>query len=326
MLVSRQFLSRSNRIRRGLKRGHAHPQPVEDGRERPLGRAVAPALIAISAFLCSAAINPAAPEPASFDEDYGEFTARPEELASIATNDIIKSLRLNKTAIVLGRAVYDKSCASCHGANLKGIPDQHTPDLTDAEWRFSGDDYQSGGMTKYPSDVEWTVRYGIRSGHPNARGAEVNMLAYDPKYRNEEDTKDFGDKEYLMPAEISDVVEYVLQLSGQRADRAKAARGKVLFNDNGKGNCVDCHGADGAGIDTFGSSNLTKKNLYLYGSDRESIRESLVKGRHGMMPAFDGVLKPEEIKAVSVYVFLQAATSPRGTPARRAQGGGKARR
>jgi len=285
---------------------------------------MATALLATSAFVCGAAINPAATEPASLEEDYGEFTARPEELATAATNDIVRSLRLNKTAMVLGRAVYDKSCASCHGANLKGIPDQHTPDLTDAEWRFSGDDYQSGGMTKFPSDVEWTVRYGIRSGHENARGAEVNMLAYDPKYRTEEDIKDFGDKEYLTSAEIDDVVEYVLQLSGQRADRTKAGRGKALFNDNAKGNCVDCHGADGAGIDTFGSSNLTKRNLYLYGSDRASIRESLVKGRHGSMPAFDGVLKPEEIKAVSVFVFSHAATPSRGAPVRQAPGGGKA--
>src|SRR5262249_8572362 len=96
------------------------------------------------------------------------------------------------------------------------------------------------------------------------------------------------------------------------------ARGKALFNDNAKGNCVDCHGADGAGIDTFGSSNLTKRNLYLYGSDRESIRESLVKGRHGSMPAFEDVLKPEEIKAVSVYVLSLAATPSRSTPSRSA--------
>jgi cbb3-type cytochrome c oxidase subunit III len=287
-------------------------------------RFVSTVLLAISACLCGAAVNPAAAQPAELEEDYGEFTARPEELASVAINDIVKSLRLNKTAMVLGRGVYDKSCASCHGADLKGVADQHTPDLTDAEWRFSGDDFQSGGVTKFPSDVEWTVRYGIRSGHPNARGAEVSMLAFDPKFRNEEDTKDFGDKEFLNPAEIDDVVEYVLQISGQRFDRAKAARGKTLFNDNAKGNCVDCHGADGSGIDTFGSSNLTKKNLYLYGADRASIRESLVKGRHGTMPAFEGVLKPEEIKAVSVFVFSHAAPS-RNAPARRGPGG-KARR
>ena len=151
------------------------------------------------------------------------------------------------------------------------------------------------------------------------------MLAYDPKFRNEEDTKDFGDKEFLTPAEIDDVVEYVLQISGQRFDRAKAARGKALFNDNTKGNCVDCHGADGSGIDTFGSSNLTKRSLYLYGSDRASIRESLVKGRHGKMPAFEGVLKPEEIKAVSIYVFSHAGTASRSTPARQGQGRGARR-
>jgi cytochrome c oxidase cbb3-type subunit 3 len=284
------------------------------------------ALLALGIFLGGAITNPAAPEPAPGEEDdYGEFTARPEELASVATNDIVKSLRLNKTAMKLGRAVYDKSCASCHGADLKGLRDQHTPDLTDAEWRFSGDDLQSGGTIKLPTDVEWTVRYGIRSGHENARGAEVNMLAYDPKFRNEEDTKDYGDTEYLTPAEIDDVVEYVLQLSGQRADRTKATRGRALFNNNAKGNCVDCHDKDGRGIETFGSSNLRKKELYLYGSDRASIRESLVKGRHGKMPAFDGALKPEEIKAVSVFVFSHAATPPPNTPVRRAPGG-KARR
>src|SRR5262249_3157637 len=62
----------------------------------------------------------------------------------------------------------------------------------------------------------------------------------------------------------------------------------------------------------------------LYGSDRAAIRESLVKGRHGKMPAFEGVLKPEEIKAVSVFVFSHAAT-PRGAPARR-EPAGKGRR
>jgi cytochrome c oxidase cbb3-type subunit III len=286
-------------------------------------RLISTALLALGVFVCSP-MNPAAPQsaaPPQEDEEYGEFAARPEELASVAINDIVKSLRLNRTAMELGRTVYDKSCASCHGANLKGIPDQHTPDLTDSDWRFSGDDLASGGLTKFPSDVEWTVRYGIRSGNPNARGMEVNMLAYDPKYRTEHDTKDFGSDEFLNSAEIDDVVEYVLQLSGQRANRAKAARGKALFRNNAKGNCFDCHGDDATGIDTFGSTNLTKRNLYLYGTDRESIRESIVKGRHGTMPAFDGVLKPEEIKAVSVFVFSRAATPAplRSVQGRRAQ-------
>jgi cytochrome c oxidase cbb3-type subunit III len=240
-------------------------------------------------------------------EEYGEWFASPNELANVSVNRIARSLRLNRQAMTLGKTVYNDHCAGCHGADLKGLPDQHTPDLTDADWRFSGDDLDSGGLKKYPSDVEWTVRYGIRSGHPNARGAEVNMLAYDPQYRTKEDTEDFGDKKYLTDQEIEDVVEYVLQISGQQADRTKAARGDELFHDNTKGNCFDCHDIGGTGIDTFGSTNLTRRNLYLYGSDRASILESIVKGRHGMMPAFDDKLKPEEIKAVSVFIYWSAA-------------------
>jgi cytochrome c oxidase cbb3-type subunit 3 len=246
--------------------------------------------------------------PRELDEEFGEWLARPGELAAPSANRIARSLRLNAQAMMLGRKVYENHCADCHGADLKGLRDQHTPDLTDAEWRFSGDDLPSGGATKFPSDVEWTVRYGIRSEHPNARGAEVNMLAYDPQYRNEEDKKDFGDGWFLTLDEIDDVVEYVLDINGRPADRARAARGGVLFQDGAKGNCYDCHGEDGAGIDTFGSTNLTRPDLYLYGADRASIRESIVKGRRGVMPAFEGVLKPEEIKAVSVYVFSRAAT------------------
>jgi cytochrome c oxidase cbb3-type subunit III len=241
-------------------------------------------------------------------DDYGEYYARPEELASPSSNRIARSMRLNRQAMVLGRKVYDEHCASCHGADLKGLPDQHTPDLTDAVWRFAGDDFDSGGVKKFPSDVEWTVRYGIRSGHENARGAEVNMLAYYPEFRTKEDTEDFGADKFLTDEEIDEVVEYVLQISGQQADPAKAARGDTLFHDNAKGNCFDCHDNGGTGIDTFGSTNLTNRKLYLWGSDRSSIRESIIKGRRGVMPAFDDKLTPEELKAVSVFVFQHAPT------------------
>ena len=250
------------------------------------------------------------PQPTSppEEEEYGEFLARPEELGSVAVNDIVKSIRMNGSAMLLGKRVFEKNCAACHGADLKGLPDQHTPDLTDAEWQYSGDDLASGGLVKLPSDVEWTIRYGIRSNHPNARGLEADMLAYNPKFRTEEDTKEFGDKEFLTSAEIDDVVEYVLQISGQQADATKAARGKALFHDGSKGNCFDCHGEDATGSPPIGSTNLTEKRLYLYGADRASILELVTKGRRGVMPAFEGTLKPEEIKAVSVYVHARAGS------------------
>ena len=246
---------------------------------------------------------------AELEEEPAEWLAKPEELASIPINRIVKSLRLNGIAMKLGREIYENECASCHGDDLKGRRDHHTPDLTDADWRFSGDDLPSGGLVKLPSDVEWTVRYGIRSNHPYTRGTEGAMLAFNPQYRTTDDTKDYGTDEYLNAAEIDDVAEYVLQLGHQKFDVAKAAHGKALFFNNAKGNCFDCHEKDGTGNDTIGSTDLTKTRLYLYGSDRASIVESITKGRHGFMPAFDDKLKPEEIKAVSVYAFSAAAVS-----------------
>src|SRR5262249_6389614 len=240
------------------------------------------------------------------EEEYGEFIAKPEELINIPVNEIARSIRLNGISIPLGKMVYDKNCASCHGADMKGSKEAHAPDLTDTEWRFSGDDLPSGGNTKLPSDVEWTVKYGVRSGNPYARGVEADMLAFDPQYRNEHDLGDYGKIKTVDDKEIDQLAEYVLQLGGQKYDRAKAAAGKKLFLDNAKGNCGDCHTDEATGNPALGSTNLTKPNLYLYGSDKASIVESITKGRAGTMPEFGKILKPEELKAVSVYVFTQA--------------------
>jgi len=81
------------------------------------------------------------------------------------------------------------------------------------------------------------------------------------------------------------------------------ARGRYLLI---VGNCNDCHENDGVGNLALGSTNLTRPELYLYGSDRASILESIVRGRRGTMPAFDGQLKPEEIKAVAIYIYYRA--------------------
>src|SRR2546423_4064581 len=166
------------------------------------------------------------------EDEYGEFLAHFGELANVPVNDIIKSIRLNAGAMVLGKSVYDKNCAACHGADLKGSREAHAPDLTDEDWRFSGDELTSGGVTKLPSDVEWTVRYGVRSGNPNARGVEADMLAFDPQYRNQHDLEDYGRIKTVTPQDIDDIAEYVLQLTRQPADPKKASHGKELFLDN----------------------------------------------------------------------------------------------
>jgi cbb3-type cytochrome c oxidase subunit III len=256
---------------------------------------------------------PAATEKAAEEAEeveFPEFAATPAELAEHGVDDIVKSLRLNATAMRLGSTVYDANCSVCHGPELGGSREQHAPDLTDAEWMFSGDNLESGGLNKLPSDVEWTVLYGIRNDHARSRGLEADMVAYLPEYRNERDTAAYGNQRFLTDEEIDDVAEYVMQVSGQQvSDRAKADRGRVLFMD--RANCFDCHGDEATGNPALGSANLTRPDLYLFGSDRSTVIETIEQGRRGSMPAFEGRLSPQEIKAVSVYVFARALKGPR---------------
>jgi len=246
-------------------------------------------------------------EATNLAEEYGEFVAKPEELTQVPVNDIVKSIRLNAIAMLTGEKIYQAQCSACHGEDLKGSKAAHAPDLTDDDWRFSGDDLPSGGLIKYPSDVEWTVRYGVRSGNQYARGVEADMLAFDPQYRNQHDLMDYGMIRTLTDDEMKDVAEYVLKIGGQQNDAAMAMRGETLFFDNAKGNCIDCHTDEATGNPALGSTNLTQPKLYLWGSDRASILESIIKGRAGMMPSFEKTLTAEELKAVSIYVWSRAA-------------------
>jgi cytochrome c oxidase cbb3-type subunit 3 len=266
---------------------------------------------ALAMGACTQAANTASGAEAKEEEEmeFLEFAGAPEELAATPVNDIIKSLRLNATAMRMGKTVYDANCAACHGPDLQGTREQHAPNLTDAEWLFSGDDLDSGGVNKLPSDVEWTVLYGIRNEHPKTRGLEADMVAFLPEFRNDHDKMAYGTERFLTDEEIDDVAEYVMQISGQTvSDPAKAARGRPIFLD--RGNCFDCHGDDAAGNPAFGSTNLTKPELYLFGSDKATIIETIKQGRRGTMPAFEGRLRPEEIKAVSVYVYWRAGKDP----------------
>jgi cytochrome c oxidase cbb3-type subunit 3 len=90
-------------------------------------------------------------------------------------------------------------------------------------------------------------------------------------------------------------------LGKQPFDVGKANRAQKIWND--KGSCYDCHDPEGVGNEAIGAANLTAPRLYLYGSDRQSITQSITFGRHGVSPAFEGKLTAGEIKAVSVYVF-----------------------
>ena len=245
---------------------------------------------------CNQAAGPA--EPA---QDAAALT----QLAAVPTNDIEKTPELLQVAMSGGESLYATHCASCHGADLKGVAAQHTPDLTDNDWIYAGDDLDTGGIVHNAADIEKTILYGIRAV-PRAtdRPSQRENDAANLQYKNLADMPAMGAEPYnLTDAEMADVTEYVLQLSGQAHDAPIAARGKAVFDD--KGSCYDCHGGDGSGDMALGSTNLTKPGLYLYGSGRTAILASIRDGRKTVMPGFEGRLKPEEVKAIAVYTLSQ---------------------
>ncbi|WP_024695933.1 cytochrome-c oxidase, cbb3-type subunit III [Pseudomonas syringae] len=65
-------------------------------------------------------------------------------------------------------------------------------------------------------------------------------------------------------------------------------------------NCSVCHGSDAKGA--YGFPNLTDAN-WRWGGDTESIKTSILNGRHAIMPAWGEVLGEQGVRDVSAYVL-----------------------
>lgn len=187
----------------------------------------------------------------------------------------------------MGRApaLYRRHCAGCHGSQLRGNHALGTPDLSDAVWLF--------GLGELP-DIENTLDYGIRSGHP--------------KSHNITDMPGLGRIGQLSAAETQDVVEYVYAYNHADANPDAARRGRSLFMD--KGSCYDCHGQDGTGNVDYGSPDLTGHSGWLYGGDRQTLFQSVYDGRHGLCPAWISTLSAVQIRELAVFLYITARRAP----------------
>ena len=65
-------------------------------------------------------------------------------------------------------------------------------------------------------------------------------------------------------------------------------------------NCAQCHGSDARG--STGFPNLTD-NDWLYGGEAETIKQTMMHGRQGVMPAWQEILGEQGIKEVTSYVL-----------------------
>ena len=211
-----------------------------------------------------------AAEIKTFDDANAEIKAK---LIAAPLTGIAGDETLNQYATSAGAAVFKTWCAQCHGSGAAGVQGKGYPNLTDNDWLWGGD----------VDAIYTTINHGIRNTtDADARYSEM------PK---------FGADGLLEAAQIGEVVEYVLQLSGQEHDATLATAGQTVFVDN----CAACHMETGAGDRTLGAPALNDA-IWLYGGDRETITTTVYGARYGVMPAWAGRLSEDEVRAVATYV------------------------
>jgi cytochrome c oxidase cbb3-type subunit 3 len=141
------------------------------------------------------------------------------------------------------------------------------PNLANADWQWGGD----------PDSVVATIAAG-------------RMAAMPP----------WG--EVLGEQGVDEVVAYVQKLSGQGSDATLATAGEARFQQV----CAACHGVDGKGNPVLGAPNLTD-GVWLYGGDAATIKQTVVGGRNGQMPAWGEKLGEQRVKLLAAYVTKLAS-------------------
>lgn len=97
---------------------------------------------------------------------------------------------------------------------------------------------------------------------------------------------------------ITETAIYVQSLSGQKVSPGMAAVGKRRFDMI----CIACHGVEGTGNPALGAPDLTDAE-WIYGGNVDAIREAIVKGRHGQMPAHRDILGEARARLVAAWIW-----------------------
>ncbi|MBF0380904.1 MAG: cytochrome-c oxidase, cbb3-type subunit III [Magnetococcales bacterium] len=209
-----------------------------------------------------------------------------DKISALTTSEITQDSQLLQYAVSAGKAIFGDNCAPCHGGGGVGAKAGGFPALVDDDWLY-------GGTLEQISE---TIHMG-RAGQmpPHLDSAEGSFTA----------------------AQVNDLTQYTLSLSGRSTDAGAAGRGDALYR--GDAGCNNCHGDEGKGsllgsaggekLDTsIGAPNLTDA-IWLYGGDEATVKTSIAKGRKGNMPAWEKdsegnnrKLSELDIKLLSIYV------------------------
>lgn len=210
--------------------------------------------------------------------------------ASSYTINADDELRAYMTGIA--EASLNEHCVECHGANLEGKTG--VPNLVDYDWLWGITGLETNSVEPVMKIMQ-TILYGVRNTEcpddiksygacPDTRFSQ--MPAYGVEGYSEQQVNDF--------------VEYVVDLSGGEADAEAIARIESL-----KVVCAECHGEDSYGYQAYGGPNLRDK-IWLFGGEREQIRDVIHNGRTETCPAWVDVIEPVAVKAMAVYIYNKA--------------------
>ena len=170
------------------------------------------------------------------------------------------ALMADSEAMEIGGRLFANNCAMCHGSDGRGA--KGFPNLANDDWLW-GDSYDA-------------ILLSITNGRVGAMPPMGAALGED------------GTRE---------VVAYVQQLSGQKADPEMAEAGQARFQMV----CMACHGMDGKGNQALGAPNLTDQ-IWLYGGNPADIEATIMNGRNGNMPAHENLLSEDRRRLLAAYV------------------------
>ncbi len=102
----------------------------------------------------------------------------------------------------------------------------------------------------------------------------------------------------LKPEVVGDLVSTLARWSDPKLPADVRERGMRQFSYT----CAACHGPDGRGNPAIGAPNLTD-TIWLHGGSYEQLRQTVLFGRHGNMPAHRDLLTSEEIHLLAAYVY-----------------------
>jgi len=137
------------------------------------------------------------------------------------------------------------------------------PNLSDGDWLYGG----------APDTIVASITHGRQGVMPPFGGA-------------------------LPPEAVSALVAFVPRWSDPTLDHGTRAAGLQRFAVT----CAACHGPDGKGNPLLGAPNLTDA-VWLHGGRPEQVRETILSGRRGAMPAHEPILTADDIRLVAAYVY-----------------------